>query len=81
MELETRETCYFCSNIWGSCTCKFTTLHELETDEFTICELNVDESGRFYVDPFVHYGQPFADWVLHHPDLFRSLFPQTPSQS
>jgi hypothetical protein len=68
-----RSTCYFCDMGWGSCVCEFAVdrqdMGELPFATkyfvwkgFSIGTPNVDETGRFMVDPNTYYGAPFTLW-------------------
>lgn len=62
-----RETCYFCDNRWGKCTCAFPDCAVYDPNApgfewgcFFITAPNVSECTRFFVDPVVYYGEAFT---------------------
>lgn len=58
-----RETCYFCSATWGSCSCSFPEGADAPGFDFEgtwITAPNVSECGRFFVDPVAYYGAAYA---------------------
>lgn len=70
------ESCYFCGHRWGECTCQFTQDEvKFESDDTDIVEPNIDESGRFFVDPVRYYGQDFLDWQKENPQWKRKTPP------
>lgn len=62
--------CYFCRQPWGHCRCAWDESDgfETETEDFYITEPNVSECGRFFVDPYAHYGAAFASWFTESYD-------------
>jgi len=57
-----RETCYFCTNAWGACTCTFPDPSEtspgFDFRDTWVTSPNVSVCGRFYVEPLAYYGEP-----------------------
>jgi hypothetical protein len=63
MPSTTRETCFFCDAQWGKCHCPdLPDDAGFEHEDFIVNQPNVDESGRFFVDPVAHYGEAFTKW-------------------
>jgi hypothetical protein len=61
-----RETCYFCTQDWDHCTCKWPgDSIGFNTEDFFITDPNVSECGRFFVDPVKYYGTPYVSWVAN----------------
>jgi len=72
-----RDTCFHCKAAWGKCTCRFptvvnddgTTVEDasavpgFDWKDFYITEPNVSVCGRFFVDPFVYYGDAYLAFV------------------
>ncbi len=67
-----RQTCYFCANEWGTCTCQFRDfdpdvdesldgLEGFDWNDFYITSPNVSVCTRFYVDPVAYYGRAFLE--------------------
>lgn len=61
-----RETCYFCHNSWGKCTCASPGPENREApgflwNEMWINEPNVSECTRYFVDPVVYYGEAYLN--------------------
>jgi len=62
------EKCYFCSNVWGECSCSFCpnrdddpTAVGFEWEGFFITAPNVSECTRFFVNPIVCYGEAYIN--------------------
>lgn len=58
-----RDTCFFCEACYGSCRCSFDETDGFEHDGMWITMPNVSECGRFFVDPYVCYGDAFRRWL------------------
>ena len=58
-----RETCYLCDQVYGRCVCPDMPARSgFIFEGMLITDPSVDETGRFYVEPEVYYGQAFKDW-------------------
>jgi len=67
-------TCYFCSQPWGECRCSWNEDDGFDTGQFWITHPNVSECTRFFVDPNLHYGKAYQDWITEsHDDTLRRL--------
>ncbi len=73
-----RDTCFFCKAVWGKCTCTFPSVMNedgslveegaskvpgFDWSSFYVTEPNVSVCGRFFVDPFVYYGEAYRAWA------------------
>lgn len=77
------ERCFFCRAYWGSCSCGFPSsvarsatpscVDGFDYGRFFVTAPNVDESGRFYVDPRAYYGEPFEVWNRPRFEVFVSV--------
>jgi len=71
------DSCFFCHGVWGKCTCKFPSVTNndgtmvddvdavpgFDWKDFYVTEPNVSVCGRFFVDPFVYYGDAYRAFV------------------
>lgn len=74
------DTCWFCDNEWGQCTCAFPKddgsgeeLPGFDANGRWISSPNVSECSRFFVDPIETYGTAFVEWVKQEPALLARL--------
>lgn len=71
-----RDTCFFCGQEWGKCSCNGAHgtlgtgdpsidayLLGFDFDDMWITDWTLDASGRFYVDPFVYYGDAYRAFL------------------
>lgn len=57
------EKCFFCRQEWGSCECDFILDEDgFNFNEFYITRPNVSVCTRFFVDPYVYYGEAYKKW-------------------
>lgn len=59
--------CFFCENVWGKCTCQFPGPNDAEAPgfdfhEFFITNPSLSVCRRYFVNPFVYYGQAYCKW-------------------
>ena len=72
------DTCFFCANAWGRCTCDFPRCFTddgepgeeqppgFEWKGFWITQPNVSVCTRFFVDPFEYYGDAYVAFEEKH---------------
>lgn len=58
MPVDFLKTCFFCDEDWGDCSCRF--VGSFDFDGCEIIEPNVDETGRFFVNPITYYGAVYT---------------------
>lgn len=61
MRLRFLQTCYFCNALWGACSCEWSG-DGFVWDGVWIVDPSVDDTGRFFVNPYAHYGAAYVDW-------------------
>ncbi len=60
-----RASCYARHHEWGECDCKseFPEGEGFEFEGMWITDATVSECGRFFVDPYVYYGEAYMNFL------------------